>query len=340
MTQQGMIKMRIDRPRSTPASRQSGVALLTILLMVAMATILAAGLMSRQQRYVRETSVLLRQDQALQYALGGEAFLTELLAADEKTSASHDSLDEVWAQPTPPYPVEDGVVMGQIVDESGRFNVNNLYHDGQADAEAVALFGRLLVRAGLSADLADAVLDWQDPDDTATGASGAESSFYLGQQPAYRAANRPFQDAAELQHVRGFEDPAAYAKIAAYVTVAPTFSPININTASGVLLSALDDTVAVQAATAWVTARDTERKPLDQVSALWSQSGFALLPTEKREGLNRFLSVKSDYYRAEISVSLEGRLRYLTSHVYRQGNRVVVYRRSLAPIISKAPEQP
>jgi general secretion pathway protein K len=322
------------------ASSQRGVALLTILLMVAMATILAAGLMSRQQRYVREASVLLRQDQALQYALGGEAFLIELLAADEKTSASHDSLDEVWAQPTPPYPVEDGVVMGQMVDESGRFNLNNLYHDGKADADAVALLGRLLVRSGLSADLADAVLDWQDPDDTATGSSGAETSFYLGQQPAYRAANRPFQDTAELQRVRGFEDPAAYAKIAAYVTVVPTFSPININTASAVLLSALDDTLAVQAATAWTTARDTERKPLDQVSALWSQSGFALLATEKRDGLNRFLAVKSQYYRAEVSASLEGRLRYLTSHVYRQGGRVVAYRRSLAPIISKAPEQP
>jgi general secretion pathway protein K len=68
------------------------------------------------------------------------------------------------------------------------------------------------------------------------------------------------------------------------------------------------------------------------VNALWSQSAFALIATEKREGLNRFLAVKSQYYRAEVSASLEGRLRYLTSHLYRQGNRVVVYRRSLAPI--------
>jgi general secretion pathway protein K len=321
------------------ASAQRGVALLTILLMVAMATILAAGLMSRQQRYVRETSVILRQDQALQYALGGESFLMELLAADEKTSASHDSLDEVWAKPTPPYPVEDGAVTGQLFDESGRFNLNNVYHDGQADPVSLALLGRVLVRAGLTADLADAVLDWQDPDDTATGSSGAETSFYLGQQPSYRAANRPFQDTAELQRVRGFEDPAAYAKIAPYVSVVPSFSPVNINTASGLLLSGLDDGVDIKSATDWATERDTNHKPLDQVSALWSQAGFNNIPTAKRDDLNRLLAIKSQYYRAEVSASLAGRMRYLSSGIYRSGANVQVYRRSLAPIASKAPEQ-
>lgn len=321
-------------------SGQRGVALLTILLMVAMATILAAGLMTRQQRDVRETSVLLRQDQALQYALGGESFLMALLSADEKTSASHDSLDEVWAQPTPPYPVEDGVVTGQIVDQSGRFNLNNLYHDGQPDADAVALLGRLLVRVGLSADLADAVLDWQDPDDTATGAAGAENSFYLGQQPAYRAANQAFDDVTELQRVRGFEDPAAYAKIAPYVTALPNFSAININTAKGLLLASLDSSIDSQAAEQWASLRDSNRQPLDQVAALWSSAAFSVTAPPKREPLNRFLTIKSQYYLAHVSVGLSGRVRDLSSALYRQGDQISVYRRSFAPIASTAPEQP
>ncbi|MEC7119250.1 MAG: type II secretion system minor pseudopilin GspK, partial [Pseudomonadota bacterium] len=165
-------------------SKQRGVALLTILVMVAMATILASSLMMKQQRMVRESSVLIRQNQAMQYALAGERFLIELLAADEKSSGSSDHLQEVWAQPTPPYPVEDGFVMGELVDQSGRFNLNNLYHDGEPDKTAFEILGRLLQQAGLSADLADAILDWQDPDELVNGAGGAEDSYYLGQQPA------------------------------------------------------------------------------------------------------------------------------------------------------------
>ena len=336
-----MSTSRLARPPAHPFARhstQQGVALLTILLMVAMATILAAGLMARQQRFVRETSVLLRQDQAMQYALAGESFLIELLAADQRTSAKHDSLDEVWAQPTPPYPVEDGVVTGQLFDQSGRFNLNNLYHDGKADPVANALFGRLLVRAGLSADLADAVMDWQDPDDTATGASGAESSFYLGQQPSYRAANRPFDDVSELQQVRGFEDPAVFAKISPYVMAVPSFAPININTAQGMLLAALDETIDLDAANKWATERDDTKQPLDEPTALWNASAFNTVTTEKRSTVSPFLAVTSQFYRAEVQVSLSNRMRYLSSQLYRKDSAVYCYRRSLAPIPNKAPE--
>ncbi len=66
----------IGIPRIAPstqfASGQRGVALLTILLMVVMATILASSLLARQQRMLKQSELLLRQDQALQYALAGE----------------------------------------------------------------------------------------------------------------------------------------------------------------------------------------------------------------------------------------------------------------------------
>lgn len=313
-------------------SSQHGVALLTILLMVAMATILASSLLMKQQRLIREASILLRQDQATQYALAGERFLVELLVADQQSGANTDYLGELWAQPTPPYPVEDGFVSGQLTELSGRFNVNNLYHDGQPDEQAVAVFGRLLSQVGLSADLADAVLDWQDPDDTITGAAGAEDSFYQGQQPSYRAANRPLMSVQELQLIRGFESAEAFELIEPYISAVPAFAPINLNTAQAPVLAALLEQMDRNSVGDWVGRRDQNQQPVEQVTAFWDLAGQSQITPELRTQAQRFLAVKSAYYQAQVTVLLSGRTRYLTSDFYRKGATVYPYQRSFAPI--------
>lgn len=53
---------------------QHGVALLTILVMVALATILAATIAKRQSNTAENTGYLMRQDQSLLYAKSAEAF--------------------------------------------------------------------------------------------------------------------------------------------------------------------------------------------------------------------------------------------------------------------------
>jgi len=279
---------------------------------------------------------MLRQNQATQYALAGERFLTELLAADQQSSANTDHLGEVWAQPTPPYPVEDGFVSGKLVEQSGRFNLNNLYHNGQPDQEALALLGRLLTQVGLSADLADAVLDWQDPDDTITGAAGAEDSFYLGQQPSYRAANRPFMSVQELQLVRGFESAEAFELIEPYVSAVPNFATMNLNTAQAPLLAALVENMDRNSVGTWVSQRDQNAEPIEQVAAFWDTAGQSQITPEQRTQAQRFLSVTSNYYQAQVTVLLSGRSRDLTSDLYRDGAQVYVYQRSFAPIAAQA----
>ena len=84
-------------------SSQSGVALLTILIMVVLATILAVSILRYQNANLEETKLLLRQDQALQYAWSAEYFFSELLIQDAKDNTTV-SLNESWAQPFPPFP--------------------------------------------------------------------------------------------------------------------------------------------------------------------------------------------------------------------------------------------
>ncbi len=315
---------------------QQGVALLTILLMVVTATILAVGLLTRQDRMMRETSILLRQDQSLQYALTGENLFGALLTASAQDNANVDSSKSIWAKPIPPYPVEDGAVMGKLIDQSGKFNLNNLYHDRQADPAAMAYFKRLLIQVGLQPALASAVLDWQDPNDNPADADGAENSFYLGQQPSYQAANHPFGQVDELKKVRGFDE-KNYQKIAPYVTALPLPSLININTAPMQVIAALDENITPASVNAWITARNANPDPIKQVSQLWQDPAFSKVPDDKKNTLTTLLDVKSSFFQAQINVNLSGRNRYLTSDIYRTGQKVYVWRRSLAPLPVVAP---
>lgn len=310
---------------------QQGVALLTILLMVVTATILAVGLLTRQDRMMRETSVLLRQDQSLQYALAGENLFGALLIASAQDNANVDSARSIWAKPIPVYPVEDGAITGKLIDQSGKFNLNNLYHNGQTDAVALAYFRRLLTRVGLQPTLASAVLDWQTLEAASPiDSDGAKNSFYLGQTPSYQAANRPFQQIEELRKVRGFDE-KSYQLLAPYVSALPQFAPININTAAVPVLVALDDSLTPASVNAWIIERDANSNGMTQVSALWQNSTFSQIPADSQSKLATLLDVKSSYFQVQIDVNLSGRDRFLTSDIYRTGQKVYVWRRSLAP---------
>jgi general secretion pathway protein K len=316
---------------------QQGVALLTILLMVVTATILAVGLLTRQDRMMRETSVLLRQDQSLQYALAGENLFSALLIASAQDNAKVDSAKSIWARPIPPYPVEDGVIAGKLIDQSGKFNLNDLYNNGQKNDVALAYFKRLLTTVGLQPTLASAVLDWQTSENALpTDSDGAKNSFYLGQTPSYQAANRPFQQIEELRKVRGFDE-KSYQLLAPYVSTLPQFSAININTAPMPVLAALDDSLTPAAVNAWIVERNAQAEGIAQVTSLWQYPTFAKVPADAQSALATLLDVKSSYFEAQINVNLSGRNRYLTSDIYRTGQKVYVWRRSLAPLPVVAP---
>ena len=58
--------------------QQQGIALITILVMVALATILAATIAKRQAATAESTAYLMRQNQSLIYAKSAEAFFRTL----------------------------------------------------------------------------------------------------------------------------------------------------------------------------------------------------------------------------------------------------------------------
>ena len=312
--------------------QQRGIALITILVMVALATILAATIVKRQANMAENTAYLMRQNQSLMYAKSAEAFFSELLVDDAENAADIDHLQENWAKPMPAFPVEDGFVSGTIQDESGKFNLNSLVNaDGTPNLPAKIWFEKLLLRVGLQEKLSEAVIDWQDPDDQTIGGMGAEANYYQGLSPSYLPSNTQFHHVEELKLVRGFEG-EKYLQIADYVTTAPnTDSKLNINTASAVLLASLDPKLEVNAVQQVIQQRQANLQYFSNVSELWAIEPFAQVSNEVRSELNDLLGVQSNYFKARIEVILSERKRQFSSDLVRKDKTVYVAYRSMAP---------
>lgn len=312
--------------------QQRGIALITILVMVALATILAATIVKRQANMAENTAYLMRQNQSLMYAKSAEAFFSELLVDDAENAADIDHLQENWAKPMPAFPVEDGFVSGTIQDESGKFNLNSLVNaDGTPNLPAKIWFEKLLLRVGLQEKLSEAVIDWQDPDDQTIGGMGAEANYYQGLSPSYLPSNTQFHHVEELKLVRGFEGDK-YLQIADYVTTAPnTDSKLNINTASAVLLASLDPKLEVNAVQHVIQQRQANLQYFSNVSELWAIEPFAQVSNEVRSELNDLLGVQSNYFKARIEVILSERKRQFSSDLVRKDKTVYVAYRSMAP---------
>ena len=303
------------------APRQQGVALITVLLVVALVTAAAADMTGRHQLDLRRTGNRLSLAQAHQIALGGEAWAIAALARDRRGRARDwkktyireqqgentkvDSRDEDWAQPLPPIPIEGGQVAGRITDAQARFNVNALVTGGRVNALALARFERLLARAGVDVEVATAVIDWIDADDETTGPGGAEDDYYSVLEQPYRTANQPLAKASELRLVRGI-DAAAWRALAPHVTALPTATAINVNTAGSLVLQAVVPTLDESGAEQLVTSAGeqpftTVAEFLDHPLVAEAGGEAAIQP----EGL----AVESHYFRVRADVRM-GSLEY------------------------------
>lgn len=312
--------------------QQQGIALITILVMVALATILAATIAKRQANTAENTAYLMRQNQSLLYAKSAEAFFSELLVDDANNAGAVDYLQENWAKPMPAFPVEDGFVSGTLQDESGKFNLNSLVNDeGVPNPQAKLWFEKLLLRVGLPEKLSEAVIDWQDADDEISGTMGAENSYYQGLPQGYLAANSKFHNVEELKLVRGFED-QKYLQIVDYVSVLPASdSKVNVNTAPAMLLASLDPKLDINAVEQALQKRQTNLEYFSNINDLWATEPFKQVSPDVQSQVNALLGVQSNYFKAKIEVLLSERKRQFSSDLVRKDKTVYVVYRSMAP---------
>ncbi len=306
--------------------RPRGVALIMALVVVALATVFATRIGADGALGQRRGISLLTQDQAFQLALGAEAWAIEILR-DDANSTKVDALNELWAQPLPPIPVEDGTIAGRIEDMQGRFNINNIVNaDGTKNQLMFDQFTRLLVAVGLEPEWASKVLDWIDPDSTVDGINGAEDSVYLSQAPPYRAANRLITSTSELLALPGFGI-ERYRRLQPYVAALPNGTLLNICTASGVVLDTLAPGLNIFSANPKQLAANRANGCFPQRSDIDPAMAPLLTVPGQQALIDATLSNNTQWFRATIVVSLptaELRLYSLMQRIPGGFSRVVV----------------
>jgi general secretion pathway protein K len=230
----------IGHPRSG-GGKQRGVALITAVLMVALATILAVEVGFRGFLDQRRSGTLFALDEAYEVALGAEAWAADFLKKDLQDSQT-DHLGENWARPLPPLPIDGGgTVEGRLEDMQGRFNINNLVTpEGTTNEAAVKQLERIFSSLDIEPTWATAIADWVDTDTQPGFPDGAEDSVYTGQDPPHLTANMPVTRVSELMVLPGF-GAERYARVRPFLAALPVGTKLNVCTAPGVVLDSLSE---------------------------------------------------------------------------------------------------
>lgn len=278
----------------TRRTTNRGVALITAMLITALASMVAANLAWDNALDVRRTMVLLNHEQAVQVALGAESWVIGILHQDLEDSET-DHLGEIWAIQLPGLPIDGGEVTGTIEDLQGRFNVNNLIDDnGEVVPESLERFRRLLIALELDPRFAGIAADWIDSNIEAAFPDGAEDPIYTGIIPPYRSANQSLTSASEFAALEGMTR-ESFNILRPHITALPGRTSININTATGPVLQSLDDNLS---------AADVERLLAERESAGFAdiQSTFSSLVTP--DVLNT-LDESTNYFQLKVVVRID-----------------------------------
>jgi general secretion pathway protein K len=281
----------MSRLQTIRVTRQAGTALVMALLVVAIASVAATGLMQRQRIDVRRTDNVLTLDQTFIYARAAESWAGQVLLRDALENKT-DSLLDKWSALLEPIPIEGGALSAQVFDQQARFNLNNLVDDsGRASNKDIAAFERLLTALQLDTALAAAIVDWMDADINPLPA-GAEDIDYLALDTPYRTSNQRLASTSELRLVRGVTA-GIYEKLQPYITVLPVRTSVNVNTAEIPVLMAVIKGLDESAAAGIIGVRTTT--PYADESSFRGQQALQGLEVDN-------ISVDSHFFMIETSV--------------------------------------
>ena len=284
---------------------QSGSALITALVIVALMGIAAVAILDTMRFSYRVAVNTAQRDQARLYLLGAERLAGATLSAARKAvrADSYPVLDE-WTREPILFPIDGGQISGRIVDGANCFNVNAVVREDVAgyvrdDADA-GRFELMLEELGIGApqstELTNALVDWIDAD-AVPGYGGAEDPFYASLEQPYRTGGTFLADISELKAISGFT-PEVFEQIEPFICAYPDpeRQPLNVNTLTErqapLLISYLGKEFDRQAVIELLAERPISGfKTIEDFQALPLIAGEAFKESQKDD-----FALKSEYY--------------------------------------------
>ena len=211
------------------AHRETGAALLTVLILVGIMGAIAVGVFDRLRLATMLTGNAGGLETARGFAEVGEQLVSvridDLLAA----SPQRTTLTGGWHGRPITLALPGGTARARVTDGGNCFNLNSLV-TGTAPAAlvsrplAIGQFVNLMVLQGVTRSdgrrIAASAADWIDSDDR-PNPDGAEDAVYGAALRPYRTANTLMAEATELRAVQGMT-PALYARLRPWLCALPT----------------------------------------------------------------------------------------------------------------------
>lgn len=229
------------RPTSSPTG-QRGAALLMAMIIVTLIATLAVSMVWQQWRAVQvETAERSRSQSG--WMLSGALDWSRIILKEDAKSGGSDNLGEPWAVPLEEARLStflaadkdntddapEAFLSGGITDLQARFNLTNLVDGGKISEPDLLAFRRLCERANVAVTVAD---------NLAKGLVQATPAPAGASAPA-GTANAPLLPKRFDQLTWLGVDAAALARLEPYVTILPTRTPVNANTASKEVLASV-----------------------------------------------------------------------------------------------------
>jgi general secretion pathway protein K len=221
---------------------ERGIALLATLLAISLMTILVVDFTTSSALSYRSAANQADELRALYLARSaiqvGIAVLQRDTISDSQQKQRFDSLNDIWAIPVPPIPVEGGTASVSIVDEARKLNINRLFNPRTRamDNNFAQVLARLFEIVGVTTDLIPVIADWLDPD-SVDSPGGAESKYYMSLIPPYEPRNAAMPTIGDMRSLKGVDD-ATFMLLSRFLTTAPE-TRVNANTAPPAVLAAL-----------------------------------------------------------------------------------------------------
>ncbi len=309
-----MFLSRSKISRSTtpgPANNQQGVAIITALLIVTIATTVSITISTRLQLDVRRTGNLIAQDQAIFYLLAAEEWSQRILRQDKKDTTI-DALGEDWAIEIPPLPVAGGSIQGTLTDLHNCININSLLDVGAISTTTQNRLTQLFKNLGLDNTSTQAIADWIDSDLATTNPDGAEDGYYLNLEKPYRTANTALQSVSELRLIKGFEDSNVHQQLAGHLCafVTDSATDINVNTASAEVLKSLSTNMTDTLVKDIIEYR--VENPFNDIKDFTSFAKLGTIITDKTK-----LTTSSDYFLLRTQAIIGQANKVMYSIIYR-----------------------
>jgi len=315
---------------------QTGVALITVLLIVALMVSIATAMLSRLIKDMRRAEYNSNQGQLIHFMYGVESWAIGRLKLDrlnDKAQGKVDHNKDVWHDKIKLEIVDNAANISAVLrDVQGKFNLNNLIKASIASDKQnlrfnaqVKIFNRLLQTLEINTNISDSIIDWLDKDNQVRFPQGAEDNVYMQQARAYRTANTALVSFAELNLIKGIT-PEIMNKLKKHITILPMNSKINVNTASKEVLIALSSLLNSAAAENIIETR--KQKPFKT-----TQEFLDLMKKETKKkklepaNLAELISVSSDYFECKSKMIMLNAKMISTSLINRSKNKISVIQR-------------